>query len=253
MINLRRSQPILLKSKHCNSLQPDCASTRRRYGFTLIELLVVISVISIIAAIVFPAFMTARAKARESNCVSNLHQIGSAFTMYMSDYDGVFPWGADPSDKNLPQIWNGYPAYQAELPNMPLINQVLHPYIKNAEVWRCPSDTGFDYLDTNINGSSVYMLPARPTMYDKYGLSYLYRTQITFMHYTDATLRGVVRTTGDEVSGSSINVLNDGNGSWHGGWTTGSKRYNVLFADAHAKSQNLSQFYTTASWGIDLR
>jgi len=40
-------------------------------GFTLIELLVVIAIISILAAILFPVFATAREKARQTSCASN--------------------------------------------------------------------------------------------------------------------------------------------------------------------------------------
>jgi prepilin-type N-terminal cleavage/methylation domain-containing protein/prepilin-type processing-associated H-X9-DG protein len=56
-------------------------------GFTLIELLVVIAIIAILAAILFPVFAQARATARKAACVSNLKQIGLAFTMYAQDYD----------------------------------------------------------------------------------------------------------------------------------------------------------------------
>jgi prepilin-type processing-associated H-X9-DG protein len=53
----------------------------------LIELLVVIAIISILAAILFPVFATAREKARQSTCASNLKQLGLAFTQYAQDYD----------------------------------------------------------------------------------------------------------------------------------------------------------------------
>ena len=56
-------------------------------GFTLIELLVVIAIIAILAAILFPVFAQARAKARQSVCESNLKQIGLACSMYLGDYD----------------------------------------------------------------------------------------------------------------------------------------------------------------------
>ncbi|HEY3333481.1 MAG TPA: DUF1559 domain-containing protein [Capsulimonadaceae bacterium] len=61
-----------------------------RSGFTLIELLVVIAIISILAAILFPVFATAREKARQTTCASNLKQLGLAFIQYAQDYDEQF-------------------------------------------------------------------------------------------------------------------------------------------------------------------
>ncbi len=62
-----------------------------RRAFTLIELLVVIAIIAILAAILFPVFAQARERAREATCQSNLKQIGTAFAMYLQDYDEGFP------------------------------------------------------------------------------------------------------------------------------------------------------------------
>ncbi|MBI2301860.1 MAG: prepilin-type N-terminal cleavage/methylation domain-containing protein [Armatimonadetes bacterium] len=61
-------------------------------GFTLIELLVVIAIIAILAAILFPVFAKAREKARQSSCLSNCKQIGTAILMYNQDYDERFPY-----------------------------------------------------------------------------------------------------------------------------------------------------------------
>ena len=66
---------------------------RNRRAFTLIELLVVIAIIAILAAILFPVFAQARARARAISCISNLKQLGTASMMYAQDYDEVLPGG----------------------------------------------------------------------------------------------------------------------------------------------------------------
>ncbi|MCS7272513.1 MAG: DUF1559 domain-containing protein, partial [Gemmataceae bacterium] len=58
----------------------------RKRGFTLIELLVVIAIIAILAA---------RAKARQTACISNMRQCWLGLTMYRDDYDGFYPYGVD--------------------------------------------------------------------------------------------------------------------------------------------------------------
>jgi len=72
---------------------------RLRRGFTLIELLVVIAIIAILAAILFPVFAQARAKARQAACMSNMKQVGIGIMTYATDYDETLP-GDTPLNTN---------------------------------------------------------------------------------------------------------------------------------------------------------
>jgi prepilin-type processing-associated H-X9-DG protein len=69
----------------------------------LIELLVVIAIIAILAAILFPVFAQARARARAISCISNLKQVGTATQMYIQDYDETYPcgWGEPDAGKTM--------------------------------------------------------------------------------------------------------------------------------------------------------
>jgi len=110
---------------------------KTRRGFTLIELLVVIAIIAILAAILFPVFAKAREKARQTACLSNVRQIGTALLSYAQDYDERLPvwqWA------NRPCGGNPYPDGAPISPCKQVIWWAAsQPYAKNYQLYQCPS------------------------------------------------------------------------------------------------------------------
>ncbi len=122
-----------------------------RRGFTLIELLVVIAIIAILAAILFPVFARAREKARQTSCLSNVKQLALGVLMYAQDYDERLP-GTYQKDGQA-----------ADWPLHKWAASVV-PYVKNSQLFVCPSDSpGADYGSGSIGpisyGTNPYVMP----------------------------------------------------------------------------------------------
>jgi prepilin-type N-terminal cleavage/methylation domain-containing protein/prepilin-type processing-associated H-X9-DG protein len=140
-------------------------------GFTLIELLVVIAIIAILAAILFPVFAQAREKARQTACLSNEKQIGTALQMYATDYDDGLPcWSEYYMPIKGPNDASSY--WQAK----------LQPYIKNGDpaarnntgIWQCPSlGARGERMTDPISGRPAY--------------SYGYNFMVAYVNYGGVT------------------------------------------------------------------
>ena len=120
------------------------ALSMKNRAFTLIELLVVISIIAILAAILFPVFSQAKAAAKATACLSNMKQIGLAVTLYETDSDDQLFFRAVsansvgrthvPNPTFLSKTINPTVFYQEQWYNL------LIPYVKSTKMWSCPAD-----------------------------------------------------------------------------------------------------------------
>jgi prepilin-type N-terminal cleavage/methylation domain len=155
---------------------------RNRSAFTLIELLVVIAIIAILAAILFPVFAQAREKARAASCLSNCKQIGIAAIMYAQDYDSILPHTGWQGPCTNPATLVNNDAFFSGVFSFPIASA---PYIKNWDIFKCPSDSdygGFNKLDSfcyeeqlrlvNMPGYYAGMRSVPNAMRDAFPLSY---------------------------------------------------------------------------------
>jgi prepilin-type processing-associated H-X9-DG protein len=95
---------------------------------TLVELLTVIAILTVLIALLFPVFTTARHASKASVCASNLRQLSKATLLYVQDHDECFPLAFYRVDGEasacLRTVWG-----------------CLYPYLKDYWVALCPADT----------------------------------------------------------------------------------------------------------------
>jgi prepilin-type N-terminal cleavage/methylation domain-containing protein/prepilin-type processing-associated H-X9-DG protein len=208
-------------------------------GFTLIELLVVIAIIAILAAILLPVFAKAREKARQASCQSNVKEIVLAALMYSQDYDEKLPLG-----------WTGQ-GYRAA--------DILQPYIKNSQIFLCPSNSGATYHWNGVIGPVSYMFNVN-IMQPSFGDA---MAQIVAPAGTVLLCDGGASTDGtrlhyplDEKSGCWIldnaadapAVYGSGNPDWGGPDPRHNGQVNTGFCDGHVKSMNPTWYYQGSPW-----
>ncbi len=210
-----------------------------RSAFTLIEMLVVISIIALLAAILFPVFAKVREGGRKTVCLSNLKQLGLAFQQYTSDYGGRFPgsgayqlwgnpsaWVGGTTDKPIADITDQKPiadpanASGTGYFSASVEKGALFPYSKSASIYVCPSnaDGAVKKLTYSMNCAIGLMSNTRIVVPGEIVvLVDEEKANDGFFYATDNTTS---KATGNSTD--SLTIKHNGGG-------------NLLFADGHVK------------------
>jgi len=212
--------------------------SRRNSAFTLIELLVVIAIIAILAAILFPVFAQARAKARQAACLSNEKQIGTAIMMYCQDYDEVYPHQ---------QFYDGT--------NFWAWPDAINPYMKTHEVYRCP-DNPLNQVSISGGGSSFPISYApNVAMFPDWGRKW--NTTMAVLDDSASTVM-ITESRSPWAALSAWNIVYDRphNNAYPNGYPNGAKPIpspsqgaafqhfhfiNIVFGDGHVKATKFSK------------
>lgn len=224
---------------------------RNGRGFTLIELLIVLAIVTILGAILYPAFASAREKARQAFCKSNLHQIGLAETMYVQDYDNeALPYYVGAQTPNSYFTWWGHEYLSPT--SYTMSGGLLEPYMKSAPLQACPSfkDSISSSIGVSGYGYNVdYLCPEQSTTprrnfhTDQYGDFILYIQNLSSFPVASLTV-----LMADAAQGSGNNVSADpwlDAPSFTGATTAATYPIfhalhqgfgNVLFLDGHVKA-----------------
>jgi prepilin-type N-terminal cleavage/methylation domain-containing protein/prepilin-type processing-associated H-X9-DG protein len=227
-------------------------------AFTLIELLVVISIIAVLAAILFPVFARARENARRASCLGNLQQIGLGIMQYVQDYDETYP---------------SCTRYLSGTTGTVYYYQEIMPYVKNYEIFRCPSssagsgpaDSSYDWsgpnysyvnagnyganrvmmrISTDVN--SVYVKlsavasPSTTYLLMDFGILQISPQRVVSPAAASEYLPGVGALGVPLPAGTYDRFVSDFQSGRHFGGV------NVLFADGHAKWNKSSEVYSEA-------
>ncbi|NLO04462.1 MAG: DUF1559 domain-containing protein [candidate division WS1 bacterium] len=195
-------------------------------GFTLIELLVVIAIIAILAAILFPVFARAREKARQTSCLNNMKQLGLGMMMYAQDYDEIFPAMSNgtmttPAFPEVPEFGhNGSGMWYLSWAT------VIYPYIKNVQIYRCPSTTYSQY-------GVAYGVPANGINAEKTGPVSIFGRPAMSAIVRPAEIMMI----GEKGTGGGAQYINsEGSGvSYYAGRASHNGGMNIAYFDGHAK------------------
>jgi len=215
-------------------------SGRKNSGFTLIELLVVIAIIAILAAILYPVLIAAKARAREMRCMTNTNQLTKAVLLYAGDYNNYSPggwvWGSDcwTSDVTKGSLW-----------------PYLKSGVRNGAITCCPDDRPDANgrrrkwsitLNGFLCGGVFWYIHGGPATTSGINLSIFRQPNRLPAFICENTDLALAAATGGNVVNDTVFCNNDITSARHGGYAA------ITFLDGHSGRLKHSLMFNTAKY-----
>lgn len=195
-------------------------------AFTLIELLVVITIIAILVGIALPVFSSVQEKARITQDMNNLRQLGIATQTYLNDNDSIVFSAATPWMKSL------RPKY------LPVWKIFQSPFDSRSALESDTTSPVSYGINPNVVGVSTDKIQ-KPSLFILFAPAQNNKATVKFAGVSGSTTVTVLRA----VSTPGLTAL--------GGTQKKRTSINALFADLHAESLSWTTFTAAASGPTD--
>lgn len=190
-------------------------------AFTLIELLIVITIIIILASIAYPVYTNVQERARATQDLNNLRQIGLATQMYLNDNDNVI-FSADPAADPWMKL-----VHAKYLPGWKIFQSPFDKRTASEDDTTAPVSYGINGNTTNrVTGLQADKI-VKPSVFILLGPAQSDKSTVDFFGTAGTGAPGVTVYKDDKAKG---------------GTHSGRKRINALFADLHTESIAWSVF-----------
>jgi prepilin-type processing-associated H-X9-DG protein len=193
---------------------------KRERLLTPIEILLVVGILAVLAGLVVSTLDERSERGRASVCVSHLHQLHKAFSMYQEDWHGAFP-------ANSPQTRHYY-GWESPWPLQ------VAGYVKNRSAFRCPDDSSY--------------IPPQLDAYRTWGhvTSYQMNQAIGWKH---PPWDGVpMALTHSAIPAPENTMLLADRELWHFTRSRRNTHLNILFVDGHT-AQRTEEEFRNGYWG----
>jgi prepilin-type N-terminal cleavage/methylation domain-containing protein len=214
-------------------------------GFTLLELLIVMVIILILATFAYPVFISVQERAKITQDMNNLRQIGFATQRYLSDSDGVLFLNGSGAASWMKQLHPSTVGSTQYLPDWNVFQSPWDTRDKGNTDGTTPVSYGFN--NHNIIGTDVSKI-THPVVFIFFGAAQAPGATVTFQGTAASPGNGVMVYKDTSIPGGTVTCGTAANC----GTQQRRQQISALCADGHAENMLWKWFKNDVTVPADL-